>query len=481
MTTLVTVWTSATTSLLVPFTTQSNADAAQAAMDSGPNSFAPLGGVFMQYFEPAPTVSGLIGRLRAPFLGGIVQTGTQTINYGVVPDNYLAVVNAGSGELVAIGGAQSSLWSAQNATTLFINRNTQGEAFLGGGHSVISNFAADDAINIAMDSDAGSVLGASTLILDDHVGGGSTVTANAGDLVLVEAGGQDKVIGNPGTVVVFTIPSQYYFLSTTANAPTIAAAGAGSTLWVGPQGQGAFITPGAGDVYVFEANGFGSEDSVTLFGGTQVIGGQTLTAPAMTGRVTVTGVDGWLQAGSAGMSIIQTGTVSGAATVFAGGADDTIILEALDNVANLGDAPGVLAVVDQTVQSVLAGDTFYFGNGSGAAYGAQDGHNSFVFTGSGTYTVAGFHDPSFLGFLQGSVYRDAVTTPGGHVTIADFLPAQNGFVFDQFDLGTASVTTLTSTPLGSGNFDTTVQLSDGLTITFANTFGTIHQSGTVLL
>ena len=56
----------------------------------------------------------------------------------------------------------------------------------------------------------------------------------------------------------------------------------------------------------------GHELSATLFGGTRVIGGQTLTAVAFTGRATVLEGKGYFEGGAAGGNVLSTGTSTGA-------------------------------------------------------------------------------------------------------------------------------------------------------------------------
>lgn len=486
MTTFVTVNTSANTSVLVPFTSAANAALAQAALDANPNSVATIGGGLMRYFSP--TVSGLQTPPQVTFFGGVLQQSSNVINYGGLPGNYIDFINAGSGTAVAVGPATGTpiMVSGQNATTVFLNASSQMTGFLGGGNDVVENAFSFAQATINMDSPQNGVLGGSTLLLDDQIGGGATVMANANDLILVNTGGKDSVIANSGTVVVETAKG-----TGTAHSTATVSAVAGATLWAGVIDGPTYITPGAGNAFVFSAATSGMS-TATLFGGTHVFGGQTITAANFTGRATVAGMDGYLQGGSAGGNLISSDTVAGATTLVAGGAGDVLFVNAASDTANLGSFGGVIAAAATNIGG-HAGDTFLLGAGDGEALGAQVGHNTFIFQGAGTYTVAGFHDTD----LTGSVYKDAATAPGGagNITIADFFPQQiatvtaagggtatiGTAVFDQFQTGSASVSSLTSTSIGGGLYNNVAHLSDGTTINFNNTIGPVHTQGATLI
>lgn len=479
MSTFVTVSTSNTASVLIPFTSAANAALAQAALDAGPNQLASLPGGLYKYFSP--TVGGSVTVPTAPIGGGgVAQTNNLTDVYGLLPAAYTTLINGatpsastpgGSGTAVAVGGAAATLYSGQNATTVYLNSNADGAAFLGGGKTVISNAFAFSSINISMDGGASGGLGSSTLIVDDHIGGGATVNANGGSLIQLNSGGSDMVIGNGGTVVVLAAPGT----GSVHSAATVSSAGVGSTIWVGTQGAPLEIRPSGGDVFVFQGAP-GVENAVTLFGGS--------------GHSTVAGMNGFLRGGSGGNSLIQSGTTDGQATIFANGSGDVIFLQAFDNVADLGSGTNVVAVMDHSLVGRAAGDTFKFGAGSGQAFGGARGNNTFIFNGAGNYTVAGFHDlvaaTTSAGFFKGSLYRDAATGVGGagNITIADFVPQQfsgtvGGAVFDQFDIG-GKTAAISSASLGGGLFNNTVVLSDGTSITLNNTLGAVHQVGTMI-
>ncbi|WP_374297222.1 hypothetical protein [Sphingomonas sp.] len=474
MTFNVTVQTSASTSVLVPFTSAANAAIAQSALDASANVAASAG--FLKYFSP-PNVGGSVTLPTVPFFGGVVDTVPAALNFGIMDPKYTTLVNAGSGLVAAIGGVNTTLVSAASASTIFVNQSTAGQAYIGGGNNVLSNAFSISHLTAAVDGAPGGALGGSTLILDDRAGGGMDVSVGAGLLVALESGGSDSIMAQGGTVAILAHQG-----STGLAGITTITAAASTDLWVGAQGAPVFINPGAGNAFIFQGTS-GTENSATLFGGTKTIGGSAHTAAAYTGRTTVLGMNGYLESGSAGGSIMTTGTTAGAATLVAGGAGDILFVNGANDVADLGNSANV--VMSASNVTTGGGVTAIFGSGSGQVFGAADGQNTFNFTGAGNYTVAGFHQS---GTFLGSVYKDLATGPGGagNITIVDFLPQQSagGAIFDKFDLGSKTVTNLSTIEVGaagSGIFNNVAVLSDGTTINFNNTFGTVHVQGTLIV
>ena len=489
MTTNVTVVTSATSQVLVPFTSAGNAAVVQAVLDAGAN-FAAAGG-FMKYFSPANQAQA--SSLPNPlFLGGVVDTVPAALNFGILNSKYTSFVNAGTGLAVAIGGINTTLVSGQNASTIYINQSSAGEAYIGGGNNVLGNAFSLSSLTAFVDGapvtstvpGAQPGLGSSTLILDDTAGGTMKVQVGAGMLVALQGGGADSILAQSGTVVVLANK----LAGAGSGVATIAAAGAGTDLWVGAQGGSVFVNPGAGNVFLFQAGAPGQENSATLFGGTKTIGGSSHSADTFSGRATVLGMNGYIEAGQAGGSILQSGFTPGAATMVAGGAGDIIFLQAAGNTARTGNALNVVVTAGQVTSG--GGDRFIIGAGSGSVLGGQAGQNTFVFNGQGDYTIAGFHNTTVpatvAGFLQGSnyFYQPVAFDGAGTITIADFLPQQSagGLIFDTFDLGAASIVggVISSTLVGGG-FNNVVNLSDGTTINFLHTNVAVTQSGTTII
>lgn len=485
MSTFVTVNTSASTSVLIPFTSSGVAALAQTAI-GGVNTLANINAA--AYFTPGATVSGGVtapSSIGSALILGVAQTNNNAINYGVLNSKYQVMINGavanataagGAGTAVLVGGAQTDIYSGANAITVAINQNPNANAFLGGGRSVLANAFSFASLNVQMDAAPGTVLGGSTLIIDDNIGGGATVNAWGNDLVAMNTGGADVFIGNAGTNVVLPAAGT----GTAHGTATITSTGAGNTLWVGNQGAPIFVIPNGGDAFLFNGTGGGSEQSATLFGGTKVINGQTIVAGANTGRVTVAGMNGYLEAGSAGGSVLQSGTTAGAATLVAGGQGDVLLGQAASDVLDLGNASLATAASFATGGAV----TFKFGAGSGRALGLGSvAGNQFLFAGAGSYTIAGGHNAS----LVGSLYRDVATAGGaGNITIQDFVAQPASFntvpgapTFDRFDLNGKTVSSLTSTVTGGGT-QATATLSDGTVINFQNLGNMVHQVGTFL-
>ena len=513
MTTYVTVNTSATSSVLVPFTSAANAAIAQAALDATDNKFIALAPELGHYFTPAASVSGSVTVPATTFFGAVANTNSNTLDFGAWGSLYntmvtgardsASVAGQGAGKTVLVGSSSTSVWSGAAESMVYLNTNTDGAVFLGGNSTTgdaVTNSDATDRVNIWTGNDTIQSL----LTVVDTIGGGATVHTAGHSLIRFYQGGADLLLADGGTSAIE--------ISTLAGgatgAITIAAASAGTDLTVhlgtGPvsTAPGAnhdsgvvFITPGAGNVTI-SPTFTGHELAATLFGGTRVIGGQTITAAAFTGQATVLEGKGYFEGGTAGGNILSTGTTTAAATMVAGGAGDIIFLHGIGDRAILGNAAGVQASAnfthgtDTVGGATVRGAQFVMGSGSGSALGSGFGYDDFVFTGSGTYTVVGGHDTTVAatnpGFLHGSVYHEASTAGGGTITILDFSPTlgANG-LHDVFDLGVTSVTSLTSTVVGAAGgtnlYNNTAILSDGTTINFLNTLGQVHQSGTTLV
>ena len=516
MATYVTVNTSTHDSVLVPFTSAANAAIAQAALDATTNRLMARAPDFISYYTPASTVTGSVTVPATVFFGGVAKTSSATLDFGAWDSLYNTMVTGavesvgsgsvggqGAGKTILVGSGSTSVWSGASEAMVYLNTNTRGAVFLGGNSTTgdaVTNSDATDRVNIWTGNDSVQSL----LTVVDTIGGGATVHTAGKALTRFYQGGADMLVADGGesAVEIATLAGG------AGGALTIKAASAGTALTVhlgtGPVSTtpGAnndsgrvFITPGAGSVMIAPSFS-GHELSATLFGGTRVIGGQTLTSVAFTGRATVLEGKGYFEGGAAGGNVLSTGTSTEAATMVAGGAGDVIFLHGIGDTAILGNGRGVQAsanfdhAADTLGGAVVRGGRFVMGSGSGSALGSGYGYEDFVFTGSGSYTVVGGHDtsvaPTNPGFLHGSVYHEASTAGGGSITILDFSPSLGGNgIHDVFDLGVASVSSLTSTVIGTAGgtnlYNSTAVLSDGTTINFRNTLGEIHQSGTTLL
>jgi hypothetical protein len=500
MSTYVTVNTSATSSVLVPFTSAANAVIAQAALDATDNKFIALAPELVSYFTPAASVSGSVTVPATTFFGAVANTNSNTLDFGAFDSLYNTMVTGamdspgstlqGGGKVQLVGASSTSVWSGAGASLVYLNTNTKGAVYLGGNSTTgdaITNSDATDKVNIWTGND--SVQSLTTVV--DSIGGGATVHTSGNALMRFYTGGSDSIIANGGTMAVEAVS----LAGSAAGVLTISAASAGTELVVHLGGSPVFITPGAGNVLVSPLIG-GAESSATLFGGTRVIAGQTVTASAFTGTAHVLRGMGYFEGGSAGGNELQTGTTTGAATIVAGGANDKLWIAGQADVAILGNAANVQAAANFTgaFNTSVGGAHFVMGSGSGSVLGSGHGYDDFTFTGSGTYTVIGGHDTTpaatSAGFLHGSVYHQASTAGGGYITILDFSPTAGSPTTatgarDIFDLGTRSVSSLNSVQVsvaGANTFyDNTAVLSDGTSIVFKNTLGTVHNVGTSII
>lgn len=328
----VTVYTSAAAGLVVPFDSSLGATDVQAILDTVAN---PLARANVVQFTTL-TAGGSHTLPSAAPLGGIADRTTAAVNLGVLGATYRTVINQGGGQLVAIGSVlDTTVVSSAAGTLIFGNQAPASTVLLGGGNNVVANTSPEAGVAILADGPGGIALGKSTLLIDNSAGGTVTATVRGGVLASLYAGGGERIIGQSGTAVILT----EILSAMPATACTVAAATADTTLWVGVGRPPTFITPGAGSVFVASYAPIGTESTTTLFGGTRIIGGQTLTAPAMTGRTTVLGMLGYLESGGAGGSIMSTGTTQGAATLVAGGDGDSFSSMASMTRPSLATAP----------------------------------------------------------------------------------------------------------------------------------------------
>ncbi|MCW3477669.1 hypothetical protein [Limobrevibacterium gyesilva] len=455
MTTNVTVQANVSSQILVPFTSAANAAAAQAALNAV-NSLV-IGGSLEQYVPTAG--SGPIPNVPTPdFLGGVVDTVPASLNFGVLPNEYVSFVNGGTGLAVAIGGPLTKVVvSGADSSLLYVNQSTHGQVFLGGGNNYIANAFSTSKMAVNVDG-SDSLFGSASVV--DVSTGAATVNVFNHALVDIETGnatssGTGHVVVQPGTAGVMVTGS--------STVPVTVSGTAGSTTYFMANGSngggGAFINPGAGDIVVFP----GGTSSATLFGGTKVFGDQTITGAAFTGSATVGGASGYYEGGSAGHNLLKSSTVAGATTLVGGGDGDILFVSGAHDVAVTGSGQNVIIATDSTVNG---GATYGVSGGTGTVLGAQSGHNSF-FLGSGNYTLAGFHDVG-SGTFAGSVYNILSATVGGagNFTIVDFLPSlvsgSTTVSYDKVELGGLTATISTS------GANSTAVLSDGTTITFQN-------------
>ena len=403
--------------------------------------------------------AGGSGVLPAPvvpaFLGGGVVTVAGNSNLGLLPSTYYSLVNASTGIVAAIGGANTTVVSGNQSTLIYQNTSAAGEIYLGGGNNYIRQAFSTAGALITVDGGPSGDLGSGAALIDASQGS-STIRVYPNALVDVIAGGSIQVQGQGGTDVIA--------VSGPSTVPVSVSGGGGVNLIYIPDHGAGQIAPGAGNVIILAGNG-GNE---TLYGGSATVSGVVLSADAFTGSATVFAGSGWLHGGSAGGNNMQTSTIPGAATLIGGGNGDVLQANAAGDLLIAGSGTEVLFAS----AAATGGDTFITGSGATTVIGALGGLNVIKF-GSGTSTVYGQHNVGGPGGLTGNTYFDAAS--GGSHVIGDFLSG-----FDVFDLtlsaGQPTVQSLTfyASPEASpfAQAGSQAVLSDGTTISFVN--ATVH-------
>ena len=452
------MFTTASSSFWIPFTSPENAAAAQLAMDQ-------VNAVVQSGFLAQVIWAGGSGVLPAPvapaFLGGAVVTVTGGSNLGLLPAAYYALSNASTDVLAAIGGANTTVVSGNQSTLIYRNTSANGEIYLGGGLNYISEVFDTSAARINVDGGPSHILGSGAALID-AAHGSTTVNLFPNALVNIIGGGAIEVQGMAGTEVVG--------IAGTSSVPARISGGAGVNLIYTPDGGAAVINPGAGNLIVIDGTG-GSE---TVFGGAAPSGVLGQTAALFTGSSTVFAGNGYFQGGSAGGNFLLTSSIPGAATLVGGGVGDFLQANAAGDVLMAG--PGTATLFASAAEQ--GGVTFITGSGASTVIGAAGGLNTIEF-GSGTSTVFGQHNVGGAGGLTGNRYF--IDAAGGSHRIGDFLAS-----FDVFDVtasfGAPSVLSLIffanagSSPFGQAG--SRAVLSDGTTIDFVNAAVSQH-GGTI--
>jgi hypothetical protein len=450
----------ATGTITIPFASGANETAAQAALNnvnkfiaSGATQVVNIPGGIGALPTPDPNFTNAVGVLVQDVVGATVE--------GVVPVGYSTILNANIGLTVLLGAQDTKVVeSGANSTLLYGNTAQNAQVFLGGGINYIFN--AWDPGSMTVNLNGPSVAGGSGAAIIDGAHGSTTVNLFDGSLINVLQGNV-SVVANTG---IETVEVSAPDAASTTSAVTVSGV-TGSTIYYIPGGGKAFLTPGAGNIVVFDAGLGGSE---TLFGGSAVFGGNTLTANAFTGSATVVGGNGYFQGGSAGNNVLLTSTVAGAATLVGGGSGDQLS----------GFGAGDLIIAGTGNETLLGlsatgGQTFVLGN-----TGAQDffigdvNGNDTIKLGSGSATIGLQHATSvissaFTSITSGNTIMEQPSIGGGNITITNFIPSAVGFgTLDVVSLNAGVTVNLLQT-VGSSN--TLATLSDGTTITFVGVSG----------
>jgi hypothetical protein len=435
MATIVTVNGGEVGTVSVPFTTLANAQAAQAAANvvSQLVVAGTLSQVLLPPGSPVPPSLSTFGGVVETISGG---TGGTT---ATLPANYLAL-----SETLPAGSAPATFQTTNgsaNPTVIaagglnFINNSFNAQVFFGGGDNVfIQNGAYSATVNV--DGNA------------NIQGTGGTLLVNAfdGSVVDITGGGADtvNVIG----------PSDVIYLSGSSTVPVIVnATGSGDFgTFVVENGGAGFINPGAADVTVVSGAQTPS-GSVTVFGANSLTGGSS--------ALTVFNANGYFVGGSGGDNILVTSRVAGATTLVGSTtATDTLFGLASGDTLRAGDH------ATDFMATFASGDTLIAGAGVTTMFGANTGGNTFEFTGPGAASAFGAYGDATV---AANNYIDNLTNPtqggpGANITINDFRSGTDTFtILDGATVLTPLPTTLSD---AGGTPHSTVQLSDGTTITF---------------
>ncbi len=445
----------------IPFASADNAAAAQAALNSV-NRFIALGADDVVDIPsgtaPLPPASGDF----AATVGEIGQLNGSA--QGQLPIGYTTLINTSS-NLVAYAGAEDTTLVESGGNGIFFYANTalNARVFLGGGVNDVFN--AFDGTSMTVNVDGPTSPGGAGAAIIDGAYGSTTVNLFDGGLADVLQG-DVSVIAQPGTTVVeVSAPSA-------GSTDVVTVSGmAGSLINYIPGGGNAFITPGAADVIVLGSTLGGSE---TLFGGTAVVNGQTLTGPAFTGKATVAGGTGYFQGGSAGGNLLISSSVAGAATLVGGGNGDLIGAYGANDllIAGVGNET-LTGGLGSTSSLPGSGLTFVTGDASAQDLVVGDGGgNDTIKLGSGSATIGLGHMTAagngFTDVVSGNTIVEQAGISGGNVTVNAFLPQAIGFAASDVVSLNSGVTAQLAVVGG----DTVATLSDGTKITFSGVNGT---------
>ncbi len=445
------------TTVTIPYTSAVMAAGAQAALATV-SKLASLGALTQQNWP------GGIGTAAAasPF-GGEVVTIAASNNLGILPGNYVSLVDTSPSVTAAIGSLQTSVVaSGPDAVLVYQNQASGAQIFLGGGINYITEVFAGSSATIDLDAST-SVLGSGAAIVDSSTAGSSsTVNAFANTLVDVIAGGNVVIGAGSGTIVAeVTAPT---------GAVTIPAAvtitgngGAGSQIDYIPNGGQAFINPFAENVVILDNGPLGSE---TLAGGA--------------GTATVFGGEGRFTGGSAGGNFLISGTVNGGATLIGGGSGDYLQSYGVNNQVIAGNGAETLvggnglALLSGTATAPAGGQTFTLGSGNNVVSGDINGQDTII-TGTGNAVISLGHVGSTS--TNGNLLREVGA--GGTIDISGFLPSAY-LGHDSFVLAAGVSATIGTAPGIASSITSTASLSDGTTVIFRNVGQAITNHGGTL-
>lgn len=440
MTTSVTVLGASGSTVTIPFTSAANAAAAQNALYKISQLVKTT--ALEQYQYPGS------GSVPAPTLfGGVVISGSDTVNTGPLPQQEYSVVSNSTAVVTTVTGGSSPVAATLPGTTVtgafnpmtvasgtsgivFLNVSSRADIFLGGGTNLITQGVSS--AKAVIDTDG-------TTTVDARMGA-STINAFGNSAVQVVGGGS-------GTAVVNAMGQNTVAMTGTAGsgtALTVNGAGATDIGFIGSAGLPALIDANGANVTVAANSG-----NFTLSGA-----GSNVLVFANHGSIV----------GGSGTNYMLTDTLAGATTLVGLGSSNTLIGQGAGNTYVASGATNVVA--DFSAGNSKGGATYDVGGGNSTVYGSVAANSTFNI-GQGAATVYGQHG---LDLTRGNVYTDAFAG-ANTITIGDFVEGHDVFSLTN----SASHATLSSVTFYSdagtstfGAVGTEAILSDGTKIDFLN-------------
>lgn len=423
MATNVTVLGAAGATVTIPFTSATNAAAAQNAL----NTISDLvrSSVLTQYQYPGS------GAVPSPtLLGGVVVSGSTPVNLGQLPGGTYSLVSDSTASTTVVGATNPMTVASGTGGIVFLNASSTNQMFLAGGTNLIGNGLDNATANINVDSG------------DTHVDvrmGAATINAYNDSLIQVQGGAGSALVNALGDNLVNVVGT-----NDAAHAVSvIGGGGAGSTLaFIGSADASTYLAPGDSNVTVA-----GNSGALTLVGGA--------------GDALVFGNHGLLDGGG-GTNYMISDSLAGATTLMSAGVNDVLIGTGAGNTYVSGGTNALVA--DLSDPNSAGGATYNTDGGSATIYGSVAANSTFNL-GAGSVLAYGQHGADLS---RGNVYTDAYDG-ANQITIGDFVAGHDVFSLTDSASGATLVSTTFYDDAGTSAFGavgTQAILSDGTKIDF---------------
>jgi hypothetical protein len=416
----------------IPFTSATNAAAAQNAL----NTISDLvrSSVLTQYQYPGS------GAVPSPtLLGGVVVSGSDNVDLGLLPGGTYSLVSDSTGTTTAVGAVNPMTVASGTGGIVFLNASAAAQIFVAGGTNLIGNGLAGSGMTIGVDGG------------DTHVDarmGAATINAYNDSAIQVWGGSGSAVVNALGDNLVNVIgANDGHAVSVFGGsmAPTLLGAPPPSDLqFIGSAESSTYLDPGNSNVTVAANSG-----NLTLVGGS--------------GDALVFANHGLIDGGT-GTNYLVSDSLAGATTLMSAGLNDTLIGTGAGNTYISSGTNATIA--DLSDPNSAGGATYNTDGGSATIYGSVAANSTFNL-GAGTVLAYGQHG---LDLSRGNIYTDAYDG-ANQITIGDFVVGQDVFSLSN----SASGATLDSIQYYAdadtsafGAVGTQAVLSDGTKIDFLN-------------